>query len=405
MDDLDHTIGFWIENVPYVWHPGKTIKSCKRYYIFECDGCLVFTRDLTAVSTSHLDAGESYSILPLAPSKKYDVVRNCFLYHHSNYPSNGNVRMEGEDIVGDIPLVHTPETLTIKNPGTDYSLDVKLYKNQKRIWTTSDLKSGELPGDLVNFGDEPNVRFRKDMEDEAVVAQLQKDIWLYAVLDGHGGDQASKYFSSVIPEALSKSISPEEKIEDTIIRVLLEEDEKHAHHKDRDDSGCTFTGMITTPDMIYLVNLGDSRTTLKQNSDITITTDHKPKSWKERQRIFASGGTVSEGRVNGILAVSRALGDYYLKGSGAAHRNKFEKHIKYLGKDAPVSPIADITPIPRKGGEMVIIACDGLYDVISSKDAMKIYEENDDNHPAEVLVQTAIQKRSTDNITVMCVRL
>lgn len=404
MDDLDNTIGFWLENIPYVWHEGKTIKTCKRYYIFECSDCLVFTRDLIAVSVSQLDAEETYSILPLAPSKKYDIVRNCFLYQHSEYPE-GNIRVEGRDVSGEIPKISTPKTITITNPGTDYSLDVKLYKNHKTVWNTSDLRRGELPGDLVDFGDDPNVKFRKDMEDEAVVAQIQKDVWLYAVLDGHGGDQASSYFSSVIPEALSRALSPEEKIEDTVVRVLLEEDEKHAYHKDRDDSGCTFTGMITTPDMIYLVNLGDSRTTLKQGSEITITTDHKPKSWKERQRIFASGGAVNEGRVNGILAVSRALGDYYLKGSGAAHRNKFEKHVKYLGKDAPVSPIADIISIPRKGGEFVIIACDGLYDVISSKDAMKLYEENDDNHPAKVLVQTAIQKRSTDNITVICVRL
>lgn len=62
-------------------------------------------------------------------------------------------------------------------------------------------------------------------------------------------------------------------------------------------------------------NAGDSRAVIstKDGRAIPLTQDHKPKHPKEAQRIKNAGGYVENGRVNGSLALSRALGDFNFK--------------------------------------------------------------------------------------------
>ena len=62
------------------------------------------------------------------------------------------------------------------------------------------------------------------------------------------------------------------------------------------------------------MNIGDSRSVLCSSNQVKFATlDHKPTNADERARIEAAGGHVTQGRVNGQLAVSRALGDFELK--------------------------------------------------------------------------------------------
>jgi serine/threonine protein phosphatase PrpC len=61
-----------------------------------------------------------------------------------------------------------------------------------------------------------------------------------------------------------------------------------------------------------ICNLGDSRCIVGHYSKpdaIPLTIDHKPTDEEEVKRIQAAGGSVVRRRVDGILAVSRALGD------------------------------------------------------------------------------------------------
>merc|ERR1740117_1887397 len=85
-----------------------------------------------------------------------------------------------------------------------------------------------------------------------------------------------------------------------------------------EQAGCTATVALVTPTHIIVANVGDSRCVLSTATQVSaLTEDHKPQMPAERARIEAAGGTVvnSRGtfRVNGILAVSRALGDFSLK--------------------------------------------------------------------------------------------
>jgi serine/threonine protein phosphatase PrpC len=91
------------------------------------------------------------------------------------------------------------------------------------------------------------------------------------------------------------------------------------------------------------------------------TTDHKPSQPAELGRIVAAGGFVLANRVGGCLAVARALGDHAFKNMEAEP-----------GKQA-VSPMPDITFVDRSSSddEFVLLACDGVYDVVTSEEAVR----------------------------------
>lgn len=79
-------------------------------------------------------------------------------------------------------------------------------------------------------------------------------------------------------------------------------------------TGCTANVLIITPDKFYVANAGDSRSVLSRaGKQLALSEDHKPESEVEKSRITKAGGTISNGRVNGGLNLSRSLGDFFYK--------------------------------------------------------------------------------------------
>ena len=78
----------------------------------------------------------------------------------------------------------------------------------------------------------------------------------------------------------------------------------------------------------------------------------------ERDRIIKARGSVINQRVNGSLAVSRALGDFEYKTNGDMGQT-----------EQLVSPEPDVLSIERDPkDEFVVLACDGIWDVMSNED-------------------------------------
>jgi serine/threonine protein phosphatase PrpC len=72
--------------------------------------------------------------------------------------------------------------------------------------------------------------------------------------------------------------------------------------------------VLITPNEIYCANAGDSRTVMcEHGKTVELSKDHKPDLPSERTRILKAGGEVVDGRVNGMLALSRAIGDFDYK--------------------------------------------------------------------------------------------
>ncbi|KAF3433083.1 hypothetical protein FNV43_RR24185 [Rhamnella rubrinervis] len=124
--------------------------------------------------------------------------------------------------------------------------------------------------------------------------------------------------------------------------------------------GSTAVVALLTPDHIVVANCGDSRAVLcRGGRAFPLSNDHKPDRSDERERIEAAGGRViflNGARVEGILAMSRAIGDKYLK--------------------PIVTSEPEITFTKREpDDECLILASDGLWDVLSNDLACGVASE------------------------------
>jgi serine/threonine protein phosphatase PrpC len=132
-------------------------------------------------------------------------------------------------------------------------------------------------------------------------------------------------------------------------------------NRGEDKSGSTAVACLVSPSHVYLINCGDSRAIFVSDNQVVLGTyDHKPVNPNERERIENAGGSVMIQRVNGSLAVSRALGDYEYK------------NVEGRGPcEQLVSPEPEIYVCQRdERDEFLVLACDGIWDVNSNENIM-----------------------------------
>jgi protein phosphatase 1L len=163
-------------------------------------------------------------------------------------------------------------------------------------------------------------------------------------------------------------------------------------NKKNSEDGTTAVVMYTRGDSLYVAHAGDSRAVLVHSTGkvTVLTMDHKPNRPDERRRINELGGSVvfwGVWRVEGILAVSRAIGDRMLKPFVVA-----EPEVKEFKRTA--------------NDHFVVIASDGVWDTISNEDAGQMAINFDDPQAAaKQIMDEAYARGSLDNICVMVVDL
>ncbi|CAK0858499.1 unnamed protein product, partial [Prorocentrum cordatum] len=159
--------------------------------------------------------------------------------------------------------------------------------------------------------------------------------------------------------------------------------------------------------------LGDDPAAVRRGGDgpecrwplIAETVDHKPSLSTERARIEAAGGTVSEEeppRVDGLLAVSRAIGDF-----------EFKADAGRPVEEQKVSCIPDVYEISGlQKGTIIVLACDGVWDVISGNDLATLVRDRLSADPdldlgdlATEVINLCLTRNSRDNITCMIAQL
>ena len=98
-----------------------------------------------------------------------------------------------------------------------------------------------------------------------------------------------------------------------------------------------------TSDTIYCANSGDSRAVLglKNGKLIELSHDHKPENEGEMARIKAGGGFVEDGRVQGIIAVSRAIGDWEYKNPGLLQQMEKKASMKKRKSTKGAAPVEE----------------------------------------------------------------
>ncbi|XP_071447361.1 protein phosphatase 1B-like isoform X1 [Hetaerina americana] len=275
-------------------------------------------------------------------------------------------------------------------------------------------------GNGLRYGLASMQGWRVEMEDaHCAVTGLPgelKDWSFFAVFDGHAGARVSDHCAAHLLECI---------METEEFRKTCANDEEHLHvnsvkkgihsgflfldHKMReipemasgeDKSGSTAVCALISPKFIYIANCGDSRAVLCSEGHPTFSTqDHKPMIPSEKDRIQKAGGSVMIQRVNGALAVSRALGDYEYK------------NVEGKGPcEQLVSPEPEIFVEKRdlERDEFLVLACDGVWDVMSNTDLCdfirsRLFLTDDLENITNQVIDTCLYKGSQDNMSIVLV--
>lgn len=239
-------------------------------------------------------------------------------------------------------------------------------------------------------------------------------ISLFAVFDGHGGSECSKFlggkngydpksgiakwvkysfenhqYGSIDKHKLHQVLYKDKEIKrlfNTLEGLISQILKDVFFYQDREllkhfaNSPCGSTGvvaLIINGETLYVANCGDSRCVLssKNNGIKTMSFDHKPQHIGELLRINDNGGTVSLGRVGGVLALSRAFSDFqFKKGVSYSNRKPTNPHLHntpYQESQVTVEPDVLMHTIDYKKDEFLVLACDGIWDVYSNKKLMQ----------------------------------
>ncbi|KAI9544791.1 Protein phosphatase 1L [Dissostichus eleginoides] len=218
-------------------------------------------------------------------------------------------------------------------------------------------------------------------------------------------EAAADYVKAHLPDSLKQQLQAfeREKRESTLSHSsILEQrilsvdremlDKLSANH---DEAGTTCLVALLSDRELIVANVGDSRGVLcdKDGNAVALSHDHKPYQLKERKRIKRAGGFISfngSWRVQGILAMSRSLGDYPLKNLNV------------------IIPDPDIMTfdMDKLQPEFMILASDGLWDAFSNEEAVRFVRERlDEPHfGAKSIVLQSFYRGCPDNITVMVVK-
>lgn len=258
-------------------------------------------------------------------------------------------------------------------------------KNEKKIYFTSLIGSRDKNEDKHNI-------------------ILTNNINMYAIYDGHGGTFTSKFLSKYLPMYLLNNLEiPLKKkkiinIFNHIQKILIKK-----YNKDATKTGSTclvcLEYIFKNKKIISIINLGDSRSIIcRNNCAIPLSKDHKPNWPEEKYRIEKLNGKIYfdeyDWRIHD-LSVSRAFGDIYANPHVCQTPDIFNYIISSRDK-------------------FIVLACDGLWDVLSNQDVVNyiLYNCYDDTLSTRInkdldiskkLAEYAIKKGSTDNISIIIV--
>ena len=220
------------------------------------------------------------------------------------------------------------------------------------------------------------------------------------VYDGHGGKTVSKYLKENLPIYFIKKFKKNIYLKQNMfskhvvdVYNLIQNDLKDNHPRlvNYCGSTCCITIHCLEEGFLWIINVGDSRAVLLNENGIAIplSKDHKPNSPEDRIRIKNLGGKIVYDGVDWRiknLSLSRAFGD--------------------------IECTPYVTHLPQiycrklsKGDKFLILACDGLWDVLSNQDAADFILDLENveykGNYAKALAEHALEKGSMDNITVI----
>lgn len=242
-----------------------------------------------------------------------------------------------------------------------------------------------------------NANFNDYMEDIILVNENFNNnpkTHLFGIFDGHGSDKSAIYCKENFPKHLDKLLSAKHSkfdpnratIEENFAKAFKDIDDE-IEKMDYTDFGNTATIVYISDKTLYCANVGDSKCILVSKRNFKrLSYEDKCIDENEKNRIISAGGEVTKKKLNGILSVSRAMGDFFLKDYGLIsepHITKIE--INYDDK-------------------FCIIASDGIWDVITEEMIFNMTKKTDCAEDlANKILKLALSLGSQDNISIVVI--
>lgn len=304
---------------------------------------------------------------------------------------------------------------------------------------------------------------RETMEDCGAVRALSSGYFYAGVFDGHGGDQVATFLRDHLHEACDRGLtgdasgktfpdggprggSKEKGEEGKAVNgqpsgseaqmqgIFREFDKEVIKYLETSvdgeaakEAGSTATVLLVGEGKMVVANVGDSKCVLcRAGASVDLTVEHRlsgvsEAAVREVKRVEETGAWVYDGRLCGVIAVSRSFGDWEWKGEGLTYLKKAgvewgswdqETAEKMDFKADPVTALPDVTEVgmDTESDEFLILASDGLWDVFSSQQAVQfcrglLKRGVSPQEVAEQLVDKALQRKTQDNVVVALVDL
>ncbi len=259
---------------------------------------------------------------------------------------------------------------------------------------------------------EPNKKTRDHMEDFISIKQLYNQNIahkIYILCDGHNGEAAAKQIVESLPIIFSNNLEATKigesyQMEEAIKISFIEMDDELRDVKEELNNSGSTTNLIFIcyehkVKVVYSGNVGDSRSVLiRKDLAYRLSYDHKANDKSEQKRVKSEGGLILKNRFYGNLAITRAHADFEMKDDVNG-----------------LSNIPHITRTPLEDTDRyLIIASDGVWDVINDKNLFILVDEYDKNKEknqcnqnslANVIVKRAFDLNSKDNISCIAIEL
>ncbi|KAK6137282.1 hypothetical protein DH2020_028974 [Rehmannia glutinosa] len=300
-----------------------------------------------------------------------------------------------------------------KNPSSDPHSSGSSAESSDRSRKEENTDSGEGEGTSsgsksggVAYGHIAMMGRRRVMEDMVTVAPPG---WMAGEVAEKCGEKMHKCLEKHIEKAKKVPKEKDFDWEKVMVECFSSMDDELGKDSSGDEAasraerlmGSTAAVVLVGKEDMVVANCGDSRAVLCRGGvAVPLSTDHKPDRDDEKERIEAAGGKIiswNGWRVQGILATSRSLGDHYLK--------------PYVTSEP------EVTVVRRsESDDFLIIATDGLFDVVSNEIACEVVskcligrcrrpgsDKTGASEAAAVLAELAVAKGSRDNISVIVV--
>ncbi|XP_058770325.1 probable protein phosphatase 2C 49 [Vicia villosa] len=296
------------------------------------------------------------------------------------------------------------------------------------LTTKEDVKTADIISEAavlqfvpcIRSGSFSDIGPRRYMEDEHIriddltshlgsLYKFPKPSAFYGVFDGHGGPEAAAYIRKNVIKFFFEDVNfPQtsevdniflQDVENSLRKAFLLADSAMADDCSvNTSSGTTALTAMIFGRLLMVANAGDCRAVLSRKGEaIDMSQDHRPIYPLERRRVEELGGYVEDGYLNGVLSVTRALGDWDMK----------------LPRGVPSPLIAEPEfrqMVLTDDDEFLIIGCDGIWDVMSSQHAVSLVRKglrrhDDPDKCARDLVMEALRLNTFDNLTVIIICL